>query len=330
MKRPLFVFAGQSNMMGAAVYPAKEQIAYTNSYEYLHKPRRFGRDMGEFKSVGFPVGEFTYRDLQAAYGQTADPTAVSSLANYTDNTLFGPAMCNLLDDEQKTTVPFASFSEQTVGWAPALPPYFVQKLEGLGYACAYAHIAKGSVSITYYLEGEVAAYFDEKVTDFFADATARFSEDDTGDKVLVWLQGCSDAVEGYEAYRRRLDALWERAKGLGFTCFFMIRVGYWGDDRIAGVMQAQEDFCTAHPDAYMLTRVCSYMVYKGQDMEAWYATPPSEEALLCRDSFYGFDNQHINEKGFRVIARHAVPNAIRVIYENKQPQLEQELLRPLL
>ena len=330
MKKPLFVFAGQSNMMGAAVYPAKEQISYTNSFEYLHKPRRFGRDRGEFKSVGFPVGEFAYRDLRAAYGQITDPTAKSGLDNYTDNTMFGPAMCNLLDDREKTTVPFASFNEQTMRWAPALPPYFVQEWERYGYACAYTHIAKGSVSITHYLDGEAAAYFDEKVTDFFADCVARFSEDDVGDKVLVWLQGSNDAVGGYDAYRKRLDVLWARAKKLGFTHFFMIRVCYWGDDRIAEIMQAQEDFCSVHPDAHMLTRICSYMVYVGQDVDYWYITPPTEELLFCRDSFYGFYNQHINEKGYQVIAKYAVPNAIRIIFESKSSCLEQELLKPLL
>ncbi|MBQ7089987.1 MAG: hypothetical protein IJN82_02610, partial [Clostridia bacterium] len=68
MKRPLLVFAGQSNMMGAAVYPASEQIYFQNSAEYLHKPRRFGAPCGAFKTFGFPTGEFSYMDLQAAYG----------------------------------------------------------------------------------------------------------------------------------------------------------------------------------------------------------------------------------------------------------------------
>ena len=42
VKRPLFVFAGQSNMMGAAVYPASRQIFFENSYEYMHRAKRFG------------------------------------------------------------------------------------------------------------------------------------------------------------------------------------------------------------------------------------------------------------------------------------------------
>ena len=70
--------------------------------------------------------------------------------------------------------------------------------------------------------------------------------------------------------------------------------------------------------------------YQEQDIDNWHLTPPTEEVLFCRDSFYGFYNQHINEKGFRVIAKYAVPNAIRIIFEGKQPCLEQELLRSLL
>ena len=58
-ERELFVFSGQSNMMGACVYPPKEQIVFTDSFEYLHKPKRFGKKMGEFKNTGFPCGEFS-------------------------------------------------------------------------------------------------------------------------------------------------------------------------------------------------------------------------------------------------------------------------------
>ena len=41
MKRPLFVFAGQSNMMGAPVFPAKEQIYYT--FQALTTCRHFSK-----------------------------------------------------------------------------------------------------------------------------------------------------------------------------------------------------------------------------------------------------------------------------------------------
>lgn len=61
-----------------------------------------------------------------------------------------------------------------------------------------------------------------------------------------------------------------------------------------------------------------------------FVSPPSSEFSLCRDSFYGFTNQHVNEKGFKVIAKYAVPNLIRVLFENKEPVLEEELISALI
>ena len=85
MKRPLFVFAGQSNMMGAAVFEITHQVNFDNSAEYLHKRRRFGEKSGEFKNYGFPVGEFVYKSIEEAYGQTTDYTQKSQLADYGKN-----------------------------------------------------------------------------------------------------------------------------------------------------------------------------------------------------------------------------------------------------
>ena len=63
MKRELFVFAGQSNMMGAAVYPPQMPINMDKSYEYKHKPKRLGAPRGKFVSTVYPVGEFSYKDM---------------------------------------------------------------------------------------------------------------------------------------------------------------------------------------------------------------------------------------------------------------------------
>lgn len=330
MKRPLFVFAGQSNMMGAAVYPPKEQIYFKNSFEYMHKAKRLGEPTGSFKSYGFPSGEFSYRDMTAAYGGGCATCAKSSLANYNVTTHFCPSMCNLKSDGDKSEYPFAYFSEANAPTAVCLPPFIVKGLEDAGYSCAYAHIAKGGVPIRHYLEGAAADYFDLKVKDFFADCETRFAEDDTSDRVLFWLQGEGDGGAGYDYYKNSLNLLWERAKGLGFNKFFIIRVGFWGNDGIADVMRAQEDFCKDTSDAFMLTRVCSYFEYKGQTADGWFAAPPTSEFSYCRDSFYGFLNQHINEKGFEIIAKYATPNIIRVLFESKEPILEDENILALM
>ena len=56
MRRDLFVFAGQSNMVGASVFPPKYSLCTKNSYEYKHKMRRLGMSTGEFVPAGYPVG----------------------------------------------------------------------------------------------------------------------------------------------------------------------------------------------------------------------------------------------------------------------------------
>lgn len=330
MKRPLFVFAGQSNMMGASVYPVSEQIYFENSFEYLHKPKRFGEKSGEFKNYGFPCGEFSYKDIREAYGNTTDFTKKSELTNYTANTNFCPSMCNLKNESDKSVNPFKYYSEANAQKGVSLPPYIVKGLEEKGYACAYTHIAKGSVKISHYLEGEACEYFYQKINDFFVDSNANFPNDDVSEKVLVWLQGESNAEIGYENYKSSLKKFWERLKNNGFTKFLIIRVGYWGHNAITEIMRAQEDFCKEEKDAYIITRVCSFFEYKGQNTDTWFKNPITEEFTFCRDSFYGFDNQHINEKGFKVIAKYALPNIIRILFENKEPILEEENIIQLI
>lgn len=328
MKRPLFVFAGQSNMMGAAVYEASQQIYFENSFEYLHKPRRFGADRGSFKNFGFPAGEFAYKDLEQAYGENKAPDAVSSLDTYVENTYFCPSMCNLKSENPKSTHLFSYFSEANNRRAVALPPFVVKELEERGYPVAYAHISKGCMPILYFTEGEGADYFDLKSRDFFTDCADRFPEDDLSEKVLVWLQGEADAKNGYDHYCACLERFWKRAKGLGFTKFFIIRVDYFGNEAISEIMRAQEDFCKENKDAFIITRVASYFKHPKQP-ENWCISE-SEEFDLCRDSLYGFNNHHINEKGFKVLTKYMVPNVIRVIFENKPPVLEEEMVTALI
>lgn len=330
MKRPLFVFAGQSNMMGASVYPASKQVYFENSAEYLHKARRLGSASGCFKKYGFPCGEFSYKDILKAYGENQNPSIKSNLDNYTLNTYFCPSMCNLASEEKKTTYPFDYYSEASAKKGVCMAPYIVKGLEDAGYASAYTHIAKGSVGIEYFIEGAAADYFDKKVTDFFEDCELAFDEDDTSERVLFWMQGENDGTKGYEYYKSSLNTLWIKAKALGFTKFFIIRAGYWGEEEIVDVMRAQEDFCRECKDAFLLTRVGSYFEYVGQKSDEWFKNNTPMNFSYCRDSFYGFPNQHINEKGFKIIAQHAVPNIVRVLFEGKEPVLEEENILRLI
>jgi len=328
MKRPLFVFAGQSNMMGASVYEASEQIYFKNSFEYLHKDKRLGNEIGGFKSYGFPSGEFSYKDLDAAYGENKSVDNKSELDNYRETTYFCPSMCNLKSEENKSCHPFSYFSEANNRRATTLAPYIVKKLEENDFCCAYAHISKGGMPIRYFLDDEASQYFSQKVSDFFSDCKTKFPDDDTSDRVLVWLQGESDAKNGYEHYIKCLDELWQKAKDLGFTRFFIVRIDYFGSTNISEIMRAQEDFCKATENAYIITRVASYLEWDGEKKLA--LTPSDSPFTACRDSYYGFNNNHINEKGFKEIAKYATPNIIRILFEGKDPILEDERVVDLL
>ena len=361
MKRPLFVFAGQSNMMGACVYPPKKQIFFKDSYEYIHKPKRFGAQEGEFKKVGFPCGEFSYKNLDKAYGEQRDWTQKSTLKNYRENAYFCPSISNLDSEEEKTEKDFSLFSEQNAKEGVALPPYLVQAWEILGQKCLYTHIAKGSISIRYYFDREMikavnerinqfnllnskklenqevekdfcdaSAYFTEKVLDFFVDSKQRFQNDDLKTKVFFWLQGESDANMDKNLYKIYLQILWLRLQSLGFTHFFCIRVGWWWNDSIGSIIQAQEEFCEETKGAYMLTRVNSFMPLYGQPEGDWFIEKPQEEFYYCRDSFLGFKNQHVNEKGFQVISKYAIKNMVRILIDGKKPILEKEILKCVL
>ena len=95
-------------------------------------------------------------------------------------------------------------------------------------------------------------------------------------------------------------------------------------------MRAEESFTEKTKDAFMLTRAASYFNYAGQDECDWFVSDNEEEYKFCRDSFYGFGNQHFNEKGFSVIAKHSINNLYRVLIEGKDPILEAENIKKML
>lgn len=362
MRRDLFVFAGQSNMMGASVYPPKYPLCAKRSYEYKHKLRRLGIPTGEFVSVGYPVGEFSYRDMDLAYApDMMNEQGKSRLANYIENTYFCPSMSNLKSEANREVSPFSAFSEADAPMGATLAPFVAEKWEEAGYSCAYAHIAKGGVSIDYFFTDDMAQeykkriekynqtygtslntdiqnnhrmngaadYFFEKCSDFFLDAKMHFTEDDISSRCFFWLQGESDVKLSAKEYEIKLDILWEGLKNIGFTHFFCLRVDFFGVDTIDRIMFAQECFVDKNEDAYMLTRAASYFLYPDQDEKDWFCVEPEEEYNMCRDSFFGYPNQHINEKGFLIIARRATENLIRVLILDEAPILEDENIRTL-
>ncbi len=362
MKRDLFVFAGQSNMMGAAVLPPQKTLNIKNSYEYKHKSRRLGKSDNLFVKAGYPVGEFSYIDLEKAYSaDMANEKGQSRLSDYTINTFFCPSMSNLRSEKEKEVYKFSDYSEATAQNGSTLAPLLAEEWESLGGCCAYAHIAKGGVSIDYFFTDEMvkeykeringynnangtnydpniwdknrmpgaADYFFEKCRAFLSDAKTRFENDDMTNKCFFWLQGESDAGLPPIVYEMKMQLLWDNLKQIGFSRFFCIRVDFFGSENICQTMKAQESFVKHNKDAYMLTRIASYFTYPGQNKDEWFKSKPNEECENCRDSFYGYQNHHINEKGFSVIAKYAVKNLYRVLVLGEKPLLEAENIKML-
>jgi hypothetical protein len=309
----------------------------------------------------YPCGEFSYIDINAAYApDRVDECGRSTVGDYARNTYFSTSMTNLLSEEERTVLPFSTFSESTARYGATLAPFLAEEWERLGGASLYAHIAKGGVPIHYYFTEEMVKrynerieeynrqngteyapltptkcingtkYFEEKCRDFFEDAEKKFSTDDLGNRCFFWLQGEAEGKNDAIEYEMKLEILWENVKRLGFTHFFCIRVDYFGHPGIYNVMRAQESFTQKHSDAFMLTRAASFFTFPGQEEKGWFKTAPSEEYRDCRDSCFGFANDHINEKGFKIIAEHAVKNLYRVLREGKEPILEEENIIPIL
>lgn len=364
-KRELFVFAGQSNMMGASIFPVARSLAVRDAWEYRHKCRRFGAERGEFVPASFSCGEFSYCDLTAAYGDCRDPLVKSRLTDYSQNTFFCPAMSSRRTmDEVGNGGPCRRYSEADYPSAASFPPIFAEKWEALGHSLAYAQIAKGGVSISAYFSDDMAeeyraraedynvlhpdepplktvlspspsssAYFAEKCRDFFADSEEKFHGEDLSEKIFVWHQGESDATRHPTAgYRILMQILRDYVQRLGFTRFAVLRVGSWGMPVTADIMRAQEEFCT-FDGGVMLTRAASFMPLYGEDESLFFTEPPKACYRNCRDGFLLPEgepkerNQHLNEKAFTVMADVAAENLHRLLYTGEPLVLEKEIVR---
>ena len=134
----LFVFAGQSNMMGAAALAPQRDTFTDKAWEYKYLPRLRTGEAGEFVSAGYPVGEFHYKNLSAAYGDhLTDLSYPSTLIDYSVNTYFCPS----LRDGARA---YTRQSEASMDPAPSLAPYFVTEYAAYGHSSVYAHMCMGS------------------------------------------------------------------------------------------------------------------------------------------------------------------------------------------
>lgn len=352
----LFVFAGQSNMMGAPVLEPEVNDFTDKALEYKYMPKLRGQNTGDFVLAQNPAGEWHYKDLNAAYGENLNDLAYKSTTkDYSKNTYFCPAMSN-------GKVGFAGQSEVNTYAGASLAPYFVTEYaEKYGHSSIYAHMAKGSVKIAHYFTEEmmeeyndlIAAYntangtslkkmsateltgagnaFDDKFNSMQEDYGKYAPDKILQNKCFVWLQGESDAGLSTAEYKLRMEVLWKHLQGLGFTHFFVLRVGFWGSTSILKVIQAQEEFCAENENCYIITRAPSLVSHPKATTENWWIQEPSAEYENCRDSYLtDSTNHHFNEKAFQLFAERSAKNVHRILHLGLVPILEDENIKGLI
>ena len=350
-----FVFAGQSNMMGAAVLEPQVNTFTDQAWEYKYMPKLRGAETGSFVPAQNSAGEWYYTDMDAAYGEYLnDLSYQSTLSNYSANTYFCPAMSN-------GTKEFAAQSEANMYPSASLPPYFATEYADYGHSSIYAHMAKGSAKIIHYFTADmmsaynalISAYnaennksyklltaddltgagnaFDAKYAAMLEDYATCAPDGSINNKCFVWLQGESDGGS-YIEYKLKMQVLWEHLQTLGFTHFFVLRVGYWGNTSILEIIKAQEDFCAENENCHIVTRAPSLIPHPSATTENWWINEPDAEYADCRDSYVvaGSSNHHFNEKAMQIFAERSAENIHRILHQGLDPILEEENIRGMV
>lgn len=354
-KIDLFVFGGQSNMMGAAHLPPVESPITYYAFEYKYSPILKGGSKGEFIYAQNPAGDWHYKNPSTAYNSTNLDVATgkSKLTNYASNTHFVAAT---YDKE----LAFGSQSEFNHYPGSSVPPNFAREYAKLGNPCIYAHMAKGSTQITHYFSNEdktqynalITAYnsangtsyatltstsgaseaFDAKYNAMLRDYAEIEPNNTITNKCFLWLQGEGDAANSsYAEYKIKLQVLWSHLQRLGFTHFFVLRVGYWGNTKIINIIKAQEDFCKENDNCYIVTRAPSLVPYPGATTSNWWIKEPDAKYAECRDSLItSTSNNHFNEKGHKLFAEVSANNVNRVLHLGLEPILEEENIKGMV
>ena len=172
--------------------------------------------------------------------------------------------------------------------------------------------------------------FDKKYKAMVEDYRAFAPDKRIQNTCFVWLQGESDFCS-YTEYKLKLQVLWSHLQELGFTHFFVLRVGYWGYAGILDIIKAQEDFCAENKDCYIVTRAPSLIPHPAATTDNWWISEPGAEYNDCRDScLVDSGNHHFNEKAMQIFAERSAKNIHRILYSGLDPILEEENIQGML
>ena len=235
-KYDIIIFMGQSNMQGQSGATTNTDIV-PNAYEYRFLTNKV-------KPLQTPVGEDIRYDMTEGF-------------SYTDENQ---------DEWRKITALGSALDDCT-----NLIPEFCKNYTLItGRKVVAVHAAKGATTISQWLPGS-GGYFAvrEKVRACYNYLTSQ----NIGKKIVVWLQGESDAIEGVSTadYKSRLIRLKnELKKDLGIDKFAIIKVGsFTFDERDSRIFDAQEEVCKEDGDFIMLTRIADSLIHKKEYVYVW-------------------------------------------------------------
>jgi hypothetical protein len=221
----LIIFGGQSNMQGQA-----ECRLGDTPFEGVLEYRFLTDSLIPMKN---PCGEDILFD-----GTEGFPFGMPGKENWHDHNALG----------------------STVYGNTSLAPFFCEayrKAAGNPDVVA-VHAAKGATQMNYWL-GDGYEMFIRKSAAAIAKTEAEKGE--VGKKVVIWLQGESDAIAGVKKddYKKMLSEFAHKLKAeLGISRFCLIRVGiFTQDERDREIIDAQEELCAEDDFFLMLTRVCT-------------------------------------------------------------------------
>lgn len=355
----LFVFSGQSNMMGGVFYedftagygpwPKTNGIVDVENTSYIQQP----------VYAEETAGSYEYKYLTDTF-ETVDYTNPTGELIKTED---GTALCK------------ASGTYEINGTTMVAP--FVKEYTAHGYKSISAHIALGGTQACDWMtSSEIAQVLLSQEFDFHMQSGAtpqstsprlvggdervllferkleamlqsfgrEFPNGKIGSKNFVWLQGENDADALFTAtgltgdaatnamlgsmtlYKKCLEVLWTRLQSYGFDNFMIVRVGFWTNpNRDIAIMAAQEQFAAETEGVSVLTRAMSYM--PNPKSNYWGSQTVEEDYRLCRGVNYAiWGNPHLNEKGHIVIGTRSADMAAEILHGGTSYELEEELI----
>lgn len=347
----LFVFSGQSNMMGgvfaedfAAGYGPWQKTngkVDTRNTPYICQPISAEETKGSYE-YKYLTDTFETVDSQTPTGElvkTADGTALckpSGTYELNGTTMVAPFVKQYTESGYKSiSAQIALGGTQLCDWMTSSEIAEVLLSDEYAFHAQSGAVPQGA-SPRLLAGNERVLLFERKLQALTDSFTRDFAGCTIASKNFVWLQGENDADALFTAaglneeatqsamlgsmtlYKKCLEVFWKRLQSYGFERFMIVRVGFWtAPNRDIAIMAAQEQFAAENENAYILTRAMSYMPNPKSLYGKWGYNAIEEAYALCRGVSYSiYGNPHLNEKGHILLGTRSANAAAEIVHKS--------------